>query len=57
MRENGGKFVLYDSAKKATYQLDDQEKPKEFARQKVKVTGTYDKTTKTIHVENIEPAS
>ncbi len=53
----GGKFVLYDSAKKATYQLDDQEKPKEFARQKVKVTGTYDKTTKTIHVENIEPAS
>jgi hypothetical protein len=52
----GGKFVLYDSAKKATYQLDDQEKPKEFAGQKVKVTGTYDKANKTIHVENIAPA-
>jgi hypothetical protein len=55
--EMGGKFVLYDAAKKATYMLDDQEKPKEFAGQKVKVTGTYDKATKTIHVESIEAAS
>lgn len=53
----GGKFVLYDAAKKATYMLDDQEKPKDFAGQKVKVTGTYDKATKTIHVEKIEPGS
>lgn len=53
----GGKFVLYDAAKKATYMLDDQEKPKEFAGQKVKVRGTYDKATKTIHVESIEAAS
>lgn len=52
-----GKFVLYDGTKKATYMLDDQEKPKEFAGQKVKVTGTYDKATKTIHVATIEPAS
>ena len=55
--EMGGKFVLYDAAKKATYQLDDQAKPKEFAGHKVKVTGTYDKATKTIHVENIAVAS
>jgi uncharacterized protein DUF5818 len=53
----GGKFVLYNSATKTTYQLDDQEKPEEFAGQKVKVTGTYDKATKTIHVETIEAAS
>ena len=53
----GGKFVLYDAAKKATYMLDDQEKPKEFAGQKVKVTGTYDQATKTIHVESIEAAA
>ncbi len=53
----GGKFVLYDAAKKATYHLDDQDKPKELAGQKVKVTGTYDKASKTIHVENIAPAS
>ncbi len=53
----GGKFVLYDAAKKATYQLDDQEKPKDFAGQKVKVTGTLNKATKTIHVESIEAGS
>ncbi len=55
--EMGGKFVLQDTAKKITYMLDDQEKPKEFAGQKVKVTGTYDKATKTIHVEKIEAGS
>ncbi len=53
----GGKFVLYDATKKVTYQLDDQEKPKDFAGQKVKVTGTYDRATKTIRVERIEAAS
>ncbi len=52
-----GKFVLYDASKKATYMLDDQEKPKEFAGQKVKVTGNYNKATKTIHVQSIEAAS
>ncbi len=49
--------MLYDATKKATYQLDDQEKPKDFAGQKVKVTGTYDRATKTIRVEKIEAAS
>ena len=55
--EMGGKFVLYNAARKVTYQLDDQDKPKEFAGQKVKVTGTYDKATKTIHVQSMEAAS
>jgi len=50
----GGKFVLYDPVKKATYLLDDQEKPKEFAGQKVKVTGTYDKGAKVIKVETMQ---
>ncbi len=53
----GGKYVLYNAARKTTYQLDDQEKPKEFAGQKVKVTGTYDSKTKTIRVQSIEAAS
>jgi hypothetical protein len=52
--EMGGKFVLQDTAKKITYMLDDQERPKMFAGQKVKVTGTFDKNTNTIHVESIE---
>ena len=51
------KYVLFDAAGKATYQLDDQKTPEQFAGAKVKVTGTYDASTKTIHVTKIEPAS
>jgi hypothetical protein len=50
----GGAFVLYDAATKTMYELDDQKKPAQFAEQKVKVTGTYDKATKTIHVTDIQ---
>lgn len=53
----GGKYVLFDAAKKITYQLDDQQKPEEFAGQKVKVTGTLDEATRTIHVQNITAGS
>lgn len=53
----GGKFVLYDAKTKKIYQLDDQNKPKEFAGKSVKVTGTYNSETETIHVEHIAPAS
>jgi uncharacterized protein DUF5818 len=53
----GGKFVLYNAETKTIYQLDDQNKPKEFAGQKVKVTGTYNTKTETLHVERIAPAS
>ncbi|MBZ5701116.1 MAG: hypothetical protein LAN84_04655 [Acidobacteriia bacterium] len=53
----GGKYVLFDAAKKTAYELDDQEKPADFAGQKVKVQGTYDKATKTIHVTSIQAAS
>ena len=51
----GGKYVLYDSASKKVYQLDDQTKPEQFAGQNVKVTGTLNNDT--IHVSNIEPGS
>jgi uncharacterized protein DUF5818 len=53
----GGKYVLFDAAKKTVYELDDQQKPADFAGQKVKVKGTYDKATKTIHVSSIQAAS
>ena len=53
----GGKYVLYDPATKAVYQLDDQTKPGQFAGEKVKVTGTLDKATKTIHVTDIQSGS
>ncbi len=50
----GSKFVLADTAHKKVYQLSDQEKPKELAGQKVKVTGTL--SGDTIEVASIEAA-
>jgi hypothetical protein len=54
----GGKYVLYDAANnKMVYQLDDQKKAQPFAGSKVKVTGSYDTSSKTIHVANIQAGS
>lgn len=50
----GGKFVLFNGASKTFYQLDDQTRPQAFAGQKVEITGTLDKSTKTIHVTDIK---
>ena len=50
----GGDFVL--SSKNEVYRLDNQEKVHLFAGQKVKITGTLESKTKTIHILAIEPA-
>lgn len=50
----GASFVLYSPIAQTVYQLDDQKKPAQFAGEKVKVIGTLDKTTKTIHVREIQ---
>ena len=55
--KGGAKFVLYDAASKTVYELDDQQKPMQFAGEKVKVMGTVDKATNTIHVTDIKGAS
>jgi Protein of unknown function (DUF5818) len=52
--KGGAKFVLYDSESKTVYELDDQQKPMKFAGDKVKVMGTLDKSTNTIHVTEIK---
>jgi hypothetical protein len=48
----GGDFVL--SSKNDVFRLDDQDKAKQFAGMKVKISGSLDPKTKTIHVESIE---
>ena len=55
--QSGGKFTLADRAGKIVYNLDSdgQAKAREFAGQKVKVTGRV--TGKSIHVVKIEAAS
>ena len=49
----GGKCVLKTSD--MSYQLDDQKKAKQFVGQQVKVLGTLDASTSTIHVSDIGP--
>jgi uncharacterized protein YdeI (BOF family) len=49
-------YVLKDSTG-TSYQLDDQQKAKEFSNQTVKVTGKLDTSSRTIHVSSIAKAS
>lgn len=51
----GGKYVLYDAGTKTVYELDDQDKAKEFSGEKVTVDGT--KSGKSIHVSRIKRQS
>jgi hypothetical protein len=50
----GSKYVLADTASNKIYQLSDQEKPKAFSGEKVKVTGTLKGDT--IEISSIEAA-
>ena len=52
----GAKLVLYNAKTKTVYQLDNQNESKSYAGENVKVIGTYNRSTRTIHVEKIEPA-
>ena len=52
--KNGDKFILSDRASKIDYILDDAEKASQFEGKKVKVTGTVDVASNTIHVSEIE---
>jgi hypothetical protein len=51
---HGAMYVLYDGSN--AYTLSDQKAAAKFAAQKVKVTGTLDAKTKTIHVDSIAAA-
>jgi hypothetical protein len=48
---HGAQYVLYDG--KTAYALSDQKTPVQFAGRKVKVVGTLDLKTRTIHVDSI----
>lgn len=52
--KSGDNFVLSDSANKLSYMLDDAGKASQFEGKKVKVTGTVDVASNTIHVETIQ---
>jgi uncharacterized protein YdeI (BOF family) len=55
-KENGS-LVLKDKATNTSYKLDNEEQARQFEGKDVKVTGTLDPATNTVHVTNIEIAS
>jgi hypothetical protein len=55
--KHGDSFVLNDAANKTSYMLDDGQKASRYEGKKVKVTGTVDTASNTIHVETIEEAA
>jgi len=54
--KSGDKLVLQESATQTAYQLDDQDKAKQFQGKNVKVMATVDSSTNTLHVVDITPA-
>ena len=56
IKKAGDKLVLQDSSTQQAYQLDDQDKAKQFEGKSVKVTATMDPNTNTLHVVDITPA-
>ncbi|MBZ5664396.1 MAG: hypothetical protein LAO30_07290 [Acidobacteriia bacterium] len=54
--KSGDKFVLKDNATQAAYQLDDQDKAKQFEGKTVKVKATVDPNTNTLHIVDITPS-
>lgn len=54
VKQRGGRFVLQNG--RTVYKLDDQNIDRELAARKVRITGTLDESTDTIHVLKIELA-
>ncbi len=55
--KSGSALVLYNKATKSVYELDNQDEAKALAGENVRVRGTLDPATKTIHVDKISAAS
>ncbi len=55
--KGGSTFVLYNGEDKTTYKLDNQKEPRRFAGENVKVSGTLNQATDTIHVDSIKAGS
>jgi Protein of unknown function (DUF5818) len=55
--KDGDNMMLKDSASSTSYKVDDASKVKEYVGKQVKVTGTVDSSTNTIHVDSIQVIS
>jgi len=55
VKEGSGYFLKADD--NSEFQLDDASKVRGFENQAVRITGTIDSSTRTIHVQTVKPAS
>jgi len=51
--KDGGSYALYDSASKKVYPLEDTKQVRQYAGQRVQITGTYDSDADVLHVKSI----
>jgi hypothetical protein len=56
IEKSGGKLVLQELWTNTAYQLDDQNKAKQYQGMNVKVMATLDPTTNMLHVVDITPS-
>ena len=54
--KNGGSFVLFDPQTKKVYRIDDEKKVREYAGERVQITGDYDKDADVLHITTITRA-
>jgi hypothetical protein len=54
--KDGGSLALYDSASKKVYPLEDTKQVREYAGQRVQISGTYDDDADVLHVKTVAPA-
>ena len=52
-----GSLVIHDEASNSMYKVDNEDQLKQYMGKSVKVTGTLDAQTKTIHISNVEVAA
>lgn len=54
--KDGGSFALYDPASKKVYALEDSKQVRQYAGERVQITGTYDSDADVLHVKSIARA-
>ena len=54
--KDGGSFALLDTSSKKVYPLEDTKQVREYAGQKVEISGTYDDDADVLHVKSISAA-
>ena len=54
--KNGASFVLFDPQTKKVYAIDDEKKVREYAGERVQITGDYDKDADVLHNKTITRA-